>query len=472
MIGTLARKELLELTRDRRFRLAATATLGLLAVALATGVVHQRRTADERAQAQRIDRETWLGQGSKNPHSAAHFGMYAIKPPLPLAFADRGIDSYVGQTVWLEAHVQNLAQARAAEDRTAVQRFGELTAATVLQLLLPLLIVLLGFDAFTGERERGTLRQLASLGVPGRTLAIGKALGTAGALGVILAPATVLGAAALVVARPVTGVSDALARIAVMAASYGLYLAAFVGVTVMVSAVAGSSRAALVVLLGFWIANGLLGPRLMADIAARLHPTPAPGALWSSIREEMKGRDGHGSGDAHARAFEKRVLDRYKVQRLEDLPVSFIGLKMLEGEEQGNRVYDRHLGALRAIYERQERVHLLGAVAAPLLAVRQISMAMAGTDLAHHGAFLAQAEHHRRELQRLLNGDIAQNAKGREFSYEADATLWRRARAFAFAIPPFRETLGRQAMALALLGIWAALTALAAVRAAARVRVV
>jgi ABC-2 type transport system permease protein len=43
--------------------------------------------------------------------------------------------------------------------------FGELTGATVLQLLVPLLIVMLSFDALAGERESGTLRQLMSLGV-------------------------------------------------------------------------------------------------------------------------------------------------------------------------------------------------------------------------------------------------------------------------------------------------------------------
>ena len=72
-----------------------------------------------------------------------------------------------------------------------MQRFGELTAAAVLQLLLPLLIILLGFSTFAGERESGTLRQVLSLGVDRHDLA----------LGLLLVPAVLLGAAALTAAE-------------------------------------------------------------------------------------------------------------------------------------------------------------------------------------------------------------------------------------------------------------------------------
>ena len=99
------------------------------------------------------------------------------------SLVDTGIDPYVGVAAWLEAHKQNEFKYRPAQDRTAVQRFGELTAAEVLQVLLPLFIVLMTFSAFSGEREQGTLRQLLSLGVRPRELLAGKALGVAAALG-------------------------------------------------------------------------------------------------------------------------------------------------------------------------------------------------------------------------------------------------------------------------------------------------
>jgi ABC-2 type transport system permease protein len=74
---------------------------------------------------------------------------------------------------WLEAHKQKELKYRPAQDRTAVQRFGELTAAEGFLVLLPLFIVLVTFGAFAAEREQGTLRQLLSLGVSRRDLAWG-----------------------------------------------------------------------------------------------------------------------------------------------------------------------------------------------------------------------------------------------------------------------------------------------------------
>ena len=73
--------------------------------------------------------QQWLGQTKKNPHSAAHYGVYAFKPKSPLAIVDTGIDPYMGVAVWLEAHKQNEFKYRPAQDRTAVGRFGEMTAA-------------------------------------------------------------------------------------------------------------------------------------------------------------------------------------------------------------------------------------------------------------------------------------------------------------------------------------------------------
>ena len=176
MLTTIIRKEFTETMRDGRVRTAAVALLLLLGGSLLYGVRQTRVLAAERETARQVTRSHWLSQAPKNPHSAAHYGIYAFKPRATLATIDDGVDPYVGVTTWLEAHKQNKYQFRPAQDATSAQRFGALTAATTLQLLVPLLIVLLGFSAFAGEREQGTLRQVLSLGVRPATLGAGKAL--------------------------------------------------------------------------------------------------------------------------------------------------------------------------------------------------------------------------------------------------------------------------------------------------------
>lgn len=258
--------------RDGRFRFVGAFVLVLLIATLLAGWSNYRRATAEREAARATDEQQWVGQGARNPHSAAHFGKYAFKPRTPVSLLDNGVNSYLGVAVWLEAHYQNPFRYRPAEDSTVVQRFGELTAVVVLQLLIPLFIILLAFPAFAGERETGTLRQLLSLGIDRRTLAFGKALGIAGALAALLVPAAIIGTAALALAAAGTsadGVSSSFGRFSVLVASYLLYFTIFLAVSLAASARFRTAQMALLVLFGFWIFNGLFVPRVAADLAKR-----------------------------------------------------------------------------------------------------------------------------------------------------------------------------------------------------------
>ena len=235
LVGVIARKEARELLRDGRFRWGAALVCCLLAVALLSGWQHYSAVSASHTAAAEESWDRWLAQGEKNPHSAAHYGVYAFKPMTPLSLVDQGVNAYTGVFTWLEAHNQNPFEYQPAKDGPALGRFGQLTAAGVLQLLLPLLIILLGFGAVAGEREAGTLRLLLSAGVKRETLAVGKAAGLAIGLGTLLVPAAAAGAFALVAGADVDqGVSPG--RVAVLACSYLLYFAVVLGITLAVSA--------------------------------------------------------------------------------------------------------------------------------------------------------------------------------------------------------------------------------------------
>ena len=271
MIMRIARKEFTDLVRDGRFRWSATLVGAFLLVSLGAGWLHVRDARAQLEAAQATARTHWESQGEKNPHSAAHYGIYAFKPRLPLSFVDQGVDPWTGTSVWLEAHRQNEFLMRPAQDATAAQRFGTLTAAGVLQHLVPLLVILLAFGALAGERERGTLRQLLASGVGRRELTAGKALGVAAALALLVVPAALLGSAALLTGSAATG--SILTRGSVLALVYLTYFGAFVGLSLAVSAWAPSARTALVALLGIWVVNGLVAPRAAVDLSSWLHPS-------------------------------------------------------------------------------------------------------------------------------------------------------------------------------------------------------
>ncbi len=277
------RKELKEMRRDRRLIWASGIALALLLVAVGISAQHCRTLARQKAQATAAERARWLGQGENNPHGAAHYGIYVFKPQTALMAFDPGIETFVGASVWLEAHKQNEFVYRPAQDAAPVQRFVQLSPATAVQILGPLLIILLGFGALAGEREQGTLRQILSQGADGPRLLTGKALALAAVLLVILAPAA--GAAFM------SGVTFGLAfsglRLLLMVLAYVLYLGAFLFLTLTVSAWAASARSALVILLAFWAVNCFLAPRTVAELAETVYPLPSSVEWKNAMQTEM-----------------------------------------------------------------------------------------------------------------------------------------------------------------------------------------
>ena len=468
MIKHIARKEFTDVIRDGRFRWCAALVGALLLVSLGHGWVQARQAQEELAAAQATARDHWESQGEKNPHSAAHYGIYAFKPRLALSFVDEGVDPYTGTSVWLEAHRQNDFLMRPAQDATGAQRVGALTAAQVLQNLVPLLVILLTFGALAGEREQGTLRQLLATGIGRRELAVGKALGVAGALALLLVPAAVVGAAALVVGSTGPAASP-LARGAVLAGVYLAYFGAFVGLGLAVSAWARSARTALVVLLGVWVVNGLVAPRAAVDLSKWIHPTPSAVEFAHTLEQEMAaGVDDIQRPDRAA--FGERLLAEYGVERAEDLPVNEVGLYLQESEEFGNRIFDRNYGALWDTFERQGVVHEALAVAAPLLAVRTLSMGLAGTDVEQHRHFATAAEAYRRDMMRQMNLDLAENSRTGEL-YTAGPELWADVPPLQYDAPTLGWVLGNRALSLLVLALWLAGAGLLAARRVQRAEV-
>jgi ABC-2 type transport system permease protein len=458
LLRTIATKEFRELLRDGRFRWAGGIVAGLLLVAGLAGFTAWREQSAQRDAAQATMQASWFNQPPKNPHSAAHYGLWAFKPQMPLAFVDRGVDPYTGTASWLEAHRMNEFRFRPAMDATAAQRFGEWTAAGVLQQLIPLLIILLGFSAFAGERERGTLRQLASLGVPTATLLRGKALGVTAALAVLCVPAAVLGSAAVLMAAGIDGVL----RLAALSAVYVAYFGIVLTITLVVSARARSARAALITLLALWAANGLLVPRVAADAARAAFPTPTAREFQAQVQRGLaSGIDGHSPSGARAEALRDSVLAANDVPSVDSLPFNYDGFAMQRGEEHANEVYGHYFGQLWDRFAQQDRTQLVGAVVAPVIAVRFLSMGIAGTDFGQHRAFAEQAEAYRQEFNRVMNDNIRDHAHAdASFSYQADSTLWRSIPAFEYEAPSLGRVLAAHGASIGVVLGWLALSAL------------
>ncbi|RTL85144.1 MAG: DUF3526 domain-containing protein [Hyphomicrobiales bacterium] len=470
IIRAVAAREWLEMRRDRRLvALFAFAALLMLA-ALGFGAAENARIGREREAAAQADRLLWTGQGAKNPHAAAHFGQYAFKPASPLALADPGVDPYVGTAVWLEAHKQNEAQFRPARDGGTAARLGGLSLAFILQVVAPLVVLLTGFASFSGERESGALRQVLSLGVRPQDLLAGKALALLGAAAALLAPAFLAAAAAVALfADPAKlSLADQYLRLLGLALGYGVYLTGFAFLALGVSALARDSRAALVALLAFWLANAFVAPRLSADVARALAPTPTAQEFRAAVAKDKAKTFGHDETHPAFIAFREETLKKYGVSRVEDLPVSFRGLTLRRDDEAGYAIYDSHFGALQGAFEKQDALRAAGGFLFPLLALQPLSMALAGTDSRAQFDFASAAEAHRRLIQNEVSDKIIHFQ--RDERYVAGPELWKRIAAFSYAAPGAGVALAGAREAIAGLLGWLALTLLFAVVAVRRLR--
>ncbi|MFT4026366.1 MAG: ABC transporter permease subunit [Novosphingobium sp.] len=475
MIGVIAKKEFLCLLRDGRFKWSILIMILLLFTAFLTGYQRNESLREVREAAQAKNTEQWLDQDRKNPHTAAHFGNYAYKPQGTLAFFDSGIGNYAGTTIWLEAHKTNFAQNRPAQDNGAISRFGDMTPAMTLQVLLPLIIILLSFSAFAGERDSGTLRQALSLGVANRDLLWGKFLGIAAAVGIVVVPAAAVGGAILAFGLPSDGAAvDRRGLLLVL--FYLLYAVSFLFLALGVSALARTAKTALIILVGFWAFATFIMPKAAADISRIVTPTPTYSQFYH-MTERASARGLPGAKGPLAMPLDRQVklerdalLKKYNVPTVRDLPIYWVAYSMQIMEDRDYQIYQKFLGDLRAVFFRQQSTQNHFGVVSPLLPLRSLSMALSGTGLVDQERFNQTAQDFRIDMIRKMNGELIDHTTMKDPLYIAGREVFSKVEPYKYVAPTLGESLAGETQNIVLLLAWGILSACFAVAAVNRLR--
>jgi len=441
-----------ELRLMRRNRVAVTAILLLLVltlVAVVTSWTHQQGIADNRARNQAEANHAFEAQPDRHPHRVVHYGHFIFRPLGPLAAFDPGVDAFTGNTMFLEGHRQNTSNFGDVRQSSALVRFGQLTPAFVLQAVAPLLLIFLGYGAVARETEGGTLRPLMVQGASARSIVLGKLA----ALGVV---ALLVGLPAMIGFVLIAGQPGAFAGpMTAIALGYAAYLALWVVAIILVSMLVRRRRDALLALLAVWAVTVVLLPRVAPDMASAVYPLTNRLQTDVAIARDLRRMgDSHDPDDPHFARFKADVLKRYGVTRVEDLPVNYKGLLALEGEALTSKLFDRYAAASFATQARQNAWVTGIGLLSPTIALRQASMAAAGTDFTGHRRFLEQAEAYRYALVQRLNrlqaeavryaDDVAKDA-GADRRKRIGADHWRGIPEFAF-VPPDAATLMRASL--------------------------
>lgn len=394
----IARDEWRVLARNRAGLVATALLVLLILVASFTSLERHGAIEADRARYQASTDEQFDAQPDRHPHRMVHYGQFVFRPIAPLAFFDAGVGSFTGNTIFLEGHRQNSANFAEARQSSLLLRFGQLTPAFVLQTLAPLLLIFLGFAGVGREKERGTLRLMLAQGVDGRSLLGGKLLGHGA-----IALAVGLPAFAVLILFAATGAAG-WAPIALMIAAYAAWLLLWAFLSVVVSAFAGRPRDALAILIGLWMVTVILLPRALPEAAsARTELATKIETEIALHRDLLEIGDSHDPDDPYFIDFRAKVLADYGVSTVEELPVQYAGLVAIEGERMTTQIYADAANRQMASETRQNAFVHGFSVISPMIAIRQLSMTLAGSDPEAHHDFLDQAEAFRYDFVQRLN---------------------------------------------------------------------
>lgn len=376
----------------------------LLFFALITGFINQVKQQESVHHFGEEVRDQWENSPDKHPHRMAHYGYLVFREKFPLAYFDFGMDSYLGNVVFLEAHKQNTVNFSEANLSNGLLRFGEISGGMVLQILVPLLIFFWGFDLVSRDREHGTLKILFAQGVEGKALVWGRSLGLFRLVLALIALPFLLGLM-LLFFQDLEGTGwMAVLHYGIMSLGYLIYFLILCLIAVWVSAVSKSSKSSLTTLIGCWLFFILVLPKVSQVVGQSLFPSPSKIEFDTAVEAELiLLGDSHNPNDPHYAALKDSLLNAYEVDSTHQLPFNYGGFVMREGERLSTETYLRHQERLVHLYIKQQDVVKQASWINPYLSIKFLSMSLVGTDYRSYLHFQNQAESYRYKLAQTMN---------------------------------------------------------------------
>jgi len=356
----------------------------------------------------------------------------------------------------MEGHRQNSATFSPSYDGAQAGPFARLTPALAYQLLVPLVLIVMGFGVVAREREAATDRQLVTSGISPASIWLGKTLALAGVAVLMLLPMLV--GVALSESSKSLGLG--------FSALYALYLLTWTPIITAVSTWSKSTSMSLLSLLVIWTVVCVLLPRLVASAANVAIPTASQIETDMDVIVALRSvGDGHNSNDPAFNRLRANLLQEYDVDRVEDLPINFRGVVAQAAETDLTNILNEYAEKRMANQVSQTDFVKSLEFVSPFLILQSASMIIAGTDGSTHHRFLREAEAARFQFVQDLNkvhetkmsyaDDINRSSDSQaERRTRVDAENWRVLKDFRFEADPATERLKRIGLSSFVLFVW------------------
>jgi ABC-2 type transport system permease protein len=145
-------------------------------------------------------------------------------------------------------------------------------------------------------------------------------------------------------------------------------------------------------------------PKTTQALGSYFYPSLSKIEFETAVEQDIiKEGDSHNPDDAHYKALKDSVLLANHVDSVEQLPFNYSGFQMREGERISAQIYNHHLKELLNDYRKQNRISKVSALFNPYQAIKNISMALTGTDFESYVAFQKEAEDYRYQMAQTMN---------------------------------------------------------------------
>ncbi|AYM99129.1 ABC transporter permease [Chryseobacterium sp. 3008163] len=455
----IVRKTRQDLFKEKRNLLIAMTVILFCFISIVIGFTKYSENFSDIKEYRKETRENWEHRPDKHPHRMAHYGYLVFRIGHPLTIFDTGLDDYLGNVIFLEAHKQNTANLSEAGSSGILVRFGTFSSAFILQTIVPIIIIFLGFGLVVQERENATLKILNVQGASARDILWGKILGLWQFSLLFLLPVVPVVFLAALLSETTTA-ADILMRLVIIAPSYMIYYFFFSTLTVLISANSKNTSASLISLIGCWLILVIFLPKGIQFTSQNLYPTPSRIAFETQVEKEvLKVGDSHNPNDPHFKHIKDSLLARYHVKTTDELPINYSGLVMKEGEKISSKIYEGNLEKLQIQYKKQQRLGEILGFINPVMAIKNLSMTAAGTDYYAYQNFQKQAEEYRYKLAQNMNDlqieNISNNqpSKG-EKSSTVSSEEWKQFPDFKYEFTSLKESIWQQITTLAAVLFW------------------
>lgn len=467
VIVLLARQLWQDAFRSKVMLVASVLMLLLLLFSSYSGWENYHDQNFSRDEIQHEVQESWENNPDKHPHRMAHYGSFAFRLKHVLSVFDLGMENFVGNAVFLEAHKQNTVNFSEASMSTGLLRFGEVSMAMLLKVIVPLLMFYLGFATIARERENGTLKLLIGQGIKRKEIVFGKWLGL-WSLSLLFLGAIFLVLLFFVLVESHDAMhADSIFRYLVLLCAYLMFFGILSAITILVSAFSASAKGALVKLLGIWLLFVVIVPKSLQAVGFYLYPTPSKIEMETAVEHDLTQiGDSHDPNDPHFKALKDSVLRVHNVEKVEDLPFNYGGFVMSKGEAMSTKVYLKHQENLYKVYNKQNNVERMSAFVNPYTAIKNLSMAFSGTDFQSFLHFKDKAETYRFTLAQEMNQlqmDLIPN-KGKAGPNTISSDYWKEFPPFEYHFLSIADVFKNEVISLLALMLWGVLSVFALLR--------